>query len=553
MFLINAKDYGIIPGREISEELAVLLKSLGGIQGEKTVIFEKGVYSIDSEKCIKRKLYITNTAADDEYDKDEIPHLNTVAFYLEKISDTVIDANGSVFLVDGKATNMAIIDSENLVIKNLEICHTHPDMHELKVVKRSLFYIDFEIDSDSLYEFRKGRMFFYGNGYRVPADKNADTARWIGLIRKETPDKVKRVAHPLAHSLRIRDMGNRIIRVYYPYAGRFKAGDCFYVYDVRRQFAGIFADRSKNITLQSIKQRFNYSLALVAQDSENITVDSVDFSSGEGSARKLASVADFIQLCMCRGKMTVKNSYFDGAGDDCLNVHGIHFIITDKDASKIKVRFMHPQTHGFNPLRAGDEIGFINPETMLETGRAVILESEQINETDIALRLDRAEKAQVGYAIEDITACPDLDFTGNTLTRIITRGLLITTRGRVNVEGNRFVSTTMSGILISDDAKSWYESGMCCNVSIKNNVFDCCEDTPVLIKPENRKHLGAVHRNIEIINNTFRKYNGVCIDMKSTDDVLISGNSFSESGWLKTENCRGVTEKSNSIKEFMPE
>ena len=29
----------------------------------------------------------------------------------------------------------------------------------------------------------------------------------------------------------------------------------------------------------------------------------------------------------------------------------------------------------------------------------------------------------------------------------------------------------MSGILLSDDASSWYESGMCKDVTISNNVF----------------------------------------------------------------------------------
>ena len=244
---------------------------------------------------------------------------------------------------------------------------------------------------------------------------------------------------------------------------------------------------------------WTYSLALVAQDSENITADRIDFSPGEGSARKLASAADFIQICMCRGRIVVKDSYFDGAGDDCLNVHGIHFKITKKQENTITVRFMHPQSHGFNPLRVGDTIAFINPETLLEEGKTVIEKSELLNEYEIRLSVNNAEMASVGSVIEDISACPDLDFVNNMMTRIITRGLLITTRGKVNVSGNRFVSTTMSGILLSDDAKSWYESGMCCDVTIENNTFDYCGETPILIKPENSRHAGAVHKNIKII------------------------------------------------------
>ena len=540
MTQINASDFGVKNQQDITENLINLLSYIKTVDGEKTITFENGTYYIDSEKCIKQVLYITNTTGDEEYAKHETPHLNTIAFYLKDISDLTIDGKDSVFIIDGKTTNVALINSQNIVIKNLEIRHAHPDMHELKVVKKSLFSVDFEIDKDSHYEFNKGKMYFYGKDYHVSADKDAKFSWWIGLIRKETPDKVKRVVHPLATKLKIKDLGNRRIRVIYPIPSKFEIDDCFYIYDVRRQFAGIFIDKSKNVTLQNIKQRFNYSLALVVQDSENLSVESVDFSPEKNSARKLCSVADFIQLCMCRGKITVKNSYFDGAGDDCLNVHGIHFKITEIKDNKIKVRFMHPQTHGFNPLRIADEIAFINPDTMLETGRAIIKDSILLNEQEILLTLDNINKAFVGNVLEDISACPDLDFINNTSTRIITRGLLITTRGKVNVENNRFISTTMSGILLSDDAKSWYESGMCCDVTIKNNTFDYCGETPILIKPENKKHSGAVHKNIKIIGNTFNKYDGEAINIKSTDNVYIKDNKFLDDDYLVTKNCSQI-------------
>lgn len=142
-------------------------------------------------------------------------------------------------------------------------------------------------------------------------------------------------------------------------------------------------------------------------------------------------------------------------------------------------------------------------------------------------------------AIEDISACPDLDFVGNKVTRIITRGLLITTRGKVNVKNNHFVSTTMSGILLSDDAKNWYESGMCRDVTIENNVFDYCGETPILIKPENGRYEGAVHKNIKIIGNEFKLYKGCCISAKATDDILVENNEFSGEK-IKTQNCNNI-------------
>lgn len=541
MRIFHAADFGIKPNQEITQELSALLSHIKTDDGEKTVVFEKGTYYIDSQKCEKHMLYITNTVGDNEFKDDETPHLNAVPFYFGGVHDLTFDGGDSVFVIDGKVTNVAVENCNNLTLKNLEIRHAHPDMHELKVVAKSFFTVDFEIDCDSFYEFRNGKLYFYGKDYRVCADESALNAHWIGLIREKTPDKINRVQHPLFSATNIQKIGDRKFRVRYPNTFRFRTGDRFYLFDVRRQFAGIFISKSENVKLENVKQRFNYSLALVAQDSENITVENVCFAPEKGSARKMSSVADFIQLCMCRGKMIVKDSFFDGAGDDLLNVHGIHFKITGIKGKELTVRFMHPQSHGFNPLRVGDMVAYINPEALLEEGMATIEESELINEYEIRLTVSSTQNASVGKVIEDISACPELEFTGNQSTRIITRGLLITTRGKVNIENNHFTSTSMSGILLSDDAKSWYESGMCRDVTIKRNTFNYCGGTPILIKPENSKYAGAVHKNIRITGNTFKKYSGAFVSMKDSDDILIKDNTYKSSKKIRVKNCKNVS------------
>ena len=536
MKTVYAGEFDICTNEDITEKLISLFDYLKTVDEDKTVVFEKGTYYIDSEKCKKYMLYITNTVGDEEFSNDETPHLNAVPFYFGGIDNITFDGGNSVFVIDGKVTNIAMENCKNITLKNIEIRHSHPDMHELKVVRKGIFSVDFEIDRDTQYEFVNGKGYFFGKDYRYAIDYRVNNSWWIGLIRKATPNKIKRVNHPLFSALKIRDLGNRKIRVTYPNTFRFKTGDCYYVFDVRRQFAGIFVNKCENVRLENIKQRFNYSLALVAQDSENIIVDSVEFAPEKDSARKMASVADFIQICMCRGNVSIKDSYFDGAGDDSLNVHGVHFKITDICDNQITVRFMHPQTHGYNPLRVGDTIAYINTDTLLEEGTAVIEKSELVNEYEIMLTVSSTDKARVGNVIEDISACPNLEFENNTMTRIITRGLLITTRGKVNVKNNHFISTTMSGILLSDDAKSWYESGMCKDVTIENNTFDYCGQTPILIKPENRMYAGAVHKNIKLIGNTFKKYKGYSINAKDTDGIVLKDNIFSGKS-IKTKNC----------------
>lgn len=536
-----AKDYNILKGKDITKDLISVLEEIKNTDGEKELIFESGNYIIDADYCTKEMLYITNTVGDNEFSADETPHANTIALYLKGIEDLTIKGNGAIFVIDGKISNMAIIDCKNITIDSVEFRHANPDMHELKVIKKSLFYVDYEIDSNSNYVVEDDKIFFYGKGYKSAINKDALTSWWNGVIKEKTPNKIKRGRHPLANAIKIKEIKDRVIRAYYPCTSRFDLNDRFYVYDVRRQFVGIFTDNSENIVLSDVNQRFNYGLALVAQNCENIIVDHCEFAPEKGSVRKVASVADFLHICMCRGDIKVTNSNFSGAGDDCLNVHGIHFKIKDVTDNKITVRFMHKQAHGFCPIRKGDTIAFIDPQTLLENGTAKVENATLKNEYEIELQLDSTEKAVAGKVIEDTSACANVLFENNTLNRIITRGILLTTRGKVVVKNNHFMSNTMSGVLLSDDAKSWYESGMCKDVTIEGNTFDYCGETPILIKPENLKHEGAVHKNITIKNNTFKKYDGACIFAKSSDNITITENKFSNKNHLKTKNCTNVT------------
>lgn len=540
---IYAKDYGVMPGKTDVKKLENLLVTLRDNNDEKELVLDEGEYYIDSSKLKSRMFYITNTVGDKQFSSDETPHKNRAMLYLENVKNLKISGNSAVFIADGKATNFALEGCENVTVNDVGFSALKPDLHELRVVSLSAFYVDFQADSQSDLYFKKGKPYFLGSDYEVAVNTDSSNAHWIGLIRESDEQTVKRVSHPLFGALKVKRLDDNRFRVFYLNTMRFQKGDRYYLFDVRRQYAGIFMSKCKNVTLENVSQRFNYSLALVCQDCDTLNFNHLNFSPGENNALKMASIADFIQICMCRGEVNIKNSFFSGAGDDCLNTHGIHFKIIEKNKNEITVRFMHPQSHGFNPLRADDEIAFVNSQSLLECGNARIIKSELVNETDIKLTLDR-EKLPDGFdVIEDVDACPSLSFENNVMTRIITRGILYTSRGKCVIKNNCFISTSMSSILLSDDAKSWYESGMCKDVTIENNEIDYCGETPVLIKPENSVHNGAVHSNIIIKNNKFKDYKGACIKIKSTDNVLVSNNSYANNNHISLKNCTNITEK----------
>ena len=95
MQIIRAADFGIVPNTEIAENLIKLFAHAKATDGEKTVLFDAGTYSIDSAKCEQKMLYITNTVGDEEFEDGEVPHKNAVPFYLEGISDLTVDGGGA--------------------------------------------------------------------------------------------------------------------------------------------------------------------------------------------------------------------------------------------------------------------------------------------------------------------------------------------------------------------------------------------------------------------------------------------------------------------------
>ena len=86
----------------------------------------------------------------------------------------------------------------------------------------------------------------------------------------------------------------------------------------------------------------------------------------------------------------------------------------------------------------------------------------------------------------------------------------------------------MHGILIADDARSWFESGMVRDVTVRGNHFIECAEPVINIAPENDQNAGPVHRNIRIENNRFELIGIPAISAKSVEGLKITNNLFQE-------------------------
>lgn len=519
--LFKAEDHGILPSGEVAQKLARLFKELAGVQGEKRLEFAAGVYYIDADKLTQKPLYITNTIGDNEWKKGETPHLNRAGIFMENISRLTVDGGGAAFILRGSACNMAIVNCEHIAFKNVTFDSENPDMHELTVLRRGAFYIDFAVDKFSALQNVGGKWHFAGKDYSVPVTFGRP-AGWIGKVTKADENNIVRVNHPLTGAFNITMPRQGVLRAHYIVPPPYKQGDTFCIFDVRRKYNGIFIGESRDIRLEGVEQNFNYGLAVVCQCSEDVSIVGCAF---RPKVRYMASVADFVQVCMCRGGVEIRSNTFIGSGDDCLNVHGIHFKVTKAAGNELELAFGHRQTHGFNPFRKGDILRVIGKNTLRQEGLLTVESASMKGEHAISITVkERAERA-AGRVIENASACPDIYFCNNVLDRVITRGVLVTTSGKARICGNKFLHTSMHAVLISDDAKSWYESGMVKDVEISDNYFGACKGYTLMIKPENTAR-GCVHENVRFIGNTIESAGQGGYYLKDCKDIVISGNKI---------------------------
>ena len=148
--IINATDFGIIPGAETAEKLYLLMQELAGEEGEKQLNFQEGIYYIDADKLPQKSMFITNTVGDNEWKRGEEPHLNRAGILMENISDLTVEGRGARFVLRGRACNAVIRNCRNITLKDVSFDSENPDMHELTVIRRGAFYIDFSVDKYSV-------------------------------------------------------------------------------------------------------------------------------------------------------------------------------------------------------------------------------------------------------------------------------------------------------------------------------------------------------------------------------------------------------------------
>ena len=513
-----------------------------------TIELQNANYNIYRKSSSHQLYHISNTTSEKE-NPDQTKH---IGLWLKGLKNITIDGKGAHLITHGEMTSFVIDRCENITLKNFTVTAADPTVPELTATEVGDRHMTVRIHPQSKYLIKDGKFSFVGDSWTLSE----------GIAQSYDPEKdiTWRSWSPLPGLQKAIELEPNLLRFTYNTKPQATPGMIFQMRDGIRDEACGLIQYSKNVTLEDVHLAFLGNFGLVGQMSENITYRNLTFAPETGSGRTCAGFADFVQMSGCKGLILIENSRFTGAHDDPINIHGTHLAVTDfLSPNEIVVKYMHHQTYGFQSFLPGNEIEFIDPYSLLPLASFKVKKSKMKSEREIIVTLDKSVPDSIRkkpeLVIENVTYTPEVIIRNNFFSRIPSRGLLVSTRRKILIENNTFFRMQMSGILIADDARSWFESGMVRDVTIRNNNFIECNEPVILIAPENSQNKGYVHRNITIANNRFKLIGKNAVSARSVDGLKINGNLFLHpeainiEGLITTTDCQNVIIKDNIIEK----
>lgn len=319
-----------------------------------------------------------------------------------------------------------------------------------------------------------------------------------------------------------------------------------------RPHPAIFITNSRDIRLEDMSIHFAEGMGVLAQNSQDITLERFHVQIRPHSGRYFTTQADATHFVACRGQISVQHCRFENMMDDALNVHGVYLKVTAREGKHTLIgRFMHEQAFGYTWAAVGDSVRLVTSRDIqgLEGTFHVrsILPAEG---TDLVgartVRITFEEELPADYtperqiSMENLSRTPSVTFSHNLVRHNRARGILINTPRPVLIEGNTFDHVSGSAILFSTDNNMWYESGQTREVTIRRNLFEDVLTSlyqftsavisihPIIpdLASQRRPFYGQGPASIRIEENTFRTFDTPLLHAISTDGILWRGNKI---------------------------
>ncbi len=472
--------------------------------------------------------------------------LKSIAFPIINKKNLVIDGKGARLNGIGRVLPFYITGSENITIKNFVIDYIRPMFSQGEIIEVSQDSLVLKIDKDKFpYKIKNGILVFVGEDYeeefvhgmlefdketKRPLYDTIDISVWNPLIAEELPN------------------GN--LKVFYTFRNHIpRVGNLLSIKHERRYVPAIAIDTSKNIILENINIYHAGTMGVVAQFSENITLDNVKVVLENGTHRVVSANADATHFVGCTGELLIQNCRFENQLDDSINIHGNYLrVIKVLDNNKVIAQIPHRQQVGVFGLKVDSKLTLHHDKTMLFEGEVILEDFKIINNKYCELKFKQAFnfKPNMEYCIENADAYPNVVVKNSIFGKNRARSILLTGAKNILIEGNT-IDSEGAVFKISGDMDNWYESGATNNIIIRNNI----------VKRSNIKTWGKAVFDIDPEMEEFVKdryfHNSILVEdneIHLNNFPLVYGQSFKELKFIGNKFI--VLEDDNFTEKTMP-
>lgn len=482
------------------------------------------------------------------------PNNPVVAMPFNAMKNLEIDGQGAKLIFHGVTSCMQFSNCEGVTVKNVAIDWDRPPFSVGKVLTSEPKFFDVEVFDE----------FPVKGGEPVGAFMNFDPK--TKLQCRPAVDAYNSVT---STSL----VRPQVLRVFLNREIRMKPGVLVVLrHEVYGQPA-LSMSNCRNMQFENVTIYAVPGMGLVAGHTENVTLDKFRVMIKPRTRRLMSATADATHFAGCTGLIRVKDCFFEGMGDDALNIKSGLYLWVLNRVDERTLLGEHSMKMA-SPPDLGDTMEFCHTDTMVPyTTRIVkkvdLLHPDPANPQNTVHRIEFTEPLpndmKTSDVVGDSSRIAKLHFSGSRVHANRPRGILVQTRGAL-IENNFFDSVMTAGILVITEVCSFNESISAQDVVIRNNLFkDTNQSNPApgaitvlcFRHDWSRPPLPGVFKKIEITNNTIDSTAESGIFVSNTDNLVIRNNRITKacqnpggaigSAAIALEACRNVVISGNTI------
>ncbi len=335
-----------------------------------TLVFSKKEYHFYKDYSQMRKIHFTNT---DSFKNPE----KYFGLLFENLSDITVEGNGATFVIHGDICSFGMINCKNVKLNNFTIRYASPSCVELTVKKQEGKKVTFSIPEGQLWYLDKNDFIFYEQSpftkkkyWQFKNDENSFESVYHKKDRK-TVQRIPKNQSVFSKIKSVERISDTEAVITYSRMRKFDVDDTYsFSTNKNRNTCGIFFGECSGISSKHITVNYMAGFGWLSQMCENISFEDVTFKGDEN--HRVSSFADLIHVCGCKGRVDVKNCYFDGPHDDGINIHGSFMRFKKKiDNHTAMFEFVHKQQGGHRNFFAGDKVNLYYRSDLQQVGNTL--------------------------------------------------------------------------------------------------------------------------------------------------------------------------------------